>query len=385
MSSSVKEVMSELLIEMAEKLESDRYYDDIKIGLTIDGSEHGSDVMEEALKLIQNRATFKVVLIGTKVKWAENYELYETKCASDNHQKMEELLANGTIQGCVTLHYTFPIGVSTVGRVIVPSTGKEMYIATTTGTTSSNRIEAMVKNTINGIIAAKACGVNEPTVGILNIDGANSVERVLKELKTNGYGLTFSKSQRTDGTITMRGNDLLMGTPDVMVCDSLTGNILMKIFSAYQTGGNYEAVGYGYGPGIGDSEIQNICIISRASGAPVIANALQYAYELAKGHLKEVSKNEYGQAKKAQLSELCEALNQKQKNLISEENVAIPVKEIVTKDISGIDVLDLDDALIVLWKEKIYAESGMGCTGPIILVNEKNIEQAKQLLEKDYL
>ncbi|SLM86182.1 MULTISPECIES: glycine/sarcosine/betaine reductase complex component C subunit alpha [Vagococcus] len=385
MSSSVKEVMSEILVEMAEKLESDRYYDDIKIGLTIDGSEHGSAVMKEALRLIQNKAMFKIVLIGTKVDWAGNFEYYETKCDADNHQKMEELLSNGTIQGCVTLHYNFPIGVSTVGRVIVPSTGKEMYIATTTGTTSSNRIEAMVKNTVNGVIAAKTCGIKEPTVGILNIDGANSVERVLKELKTNGYDLTFSKSQRADGTITMRGNDLLMGTPDVMVCDSLTGNLLMKIFSAYQTGGNYEAVGYGYGPGIGDSEIQNVCIISRASGAPVIANALQYAYELAKGHLKDVTKKEYTQAKKAQLLELCDELSQKQKNPISEEQVSIPKKEIVTKEISGIDVLDLDDALIVLWKENIYAESGMGCTGPIILVNEKNIEKAKTLLVKKYL
>lgn len=385
MSNSVKEVMSEILIEMAESLESNRYYDDIKIGLTIDGSEHGSTVMEEALHIIQNRANFKIVLIGTHVDWVTDYEHYVTECEADNHKKMEELLSEGVIQGCVTLHYTFPIGVSTVGRVVVPSTGKEMYLATTTGTTSSNRIEAMVKNSINGIIVAKTCGIQQPTVGILNIDGANSVERVLKELKENGYDLTFAKSQRADGTITMRGNDLLMGTPDVMVCDSLTGNLLMKLFSAYQTGGNYEAVGYGYGPGIGDSEIQNVCIISRASGAPVIANALQYAYELAKGNLKEVSRNEYSEAKKAKLSELCNGLNQKQKNSSPEESVPVPEKEIVTKEISGIDVLDLDDALLVLWKEKIYAESGMGCTGPIILVNEKNSDQAKQLLEKDYL
>ena len=28
----------------------------------------------------------------------------------------------------------------------------------------------------------------------------------------------------------MRGNDLLAGTPDIMVQDTLTGNILMKVF-----------------------------------------------------------------------------------------------------------------------------------------------------------
>ena len=46
----------------------------------------------------------------------------------------------------------------------------------------------------------------------------------------------------------MRGNDLLMGTPDVMVVDSLTGNLFMKVFSAFTTGGDYEASGFGYGP-----------------------------------------------------------------------------------------------------------------------------------------
>lgn len=385
MSNSVKQVMSECLIEMAEVLESKRYYDNVKIGLTIDGSEHGSDVMKEALQLIKNKANFKVVLIGTKVDWAEDFEHVVTECEADNHKKMEELLADGTIQGCVTLHYSFPIGVSTVGRVVVPSTGKEMYIATTTGTTSSNRIEAMVKNTINGIVAAKSCGNDNPTVGILNIDGANTVERALKELKENGYEFSFSKSQRADGTITMRGNDLLMGTPDVMVCDSLTGNLLMKLFSAYQTGGNYEAVGYGYGPGIGAENTQNVCIISRASGAPVIANALQFAYELAKGDVKEVSHKEYAKAEKAKLSDICDNLAQKNKPKSTEKEVVKPEKEIVTKDISGIDVLDLDDALEVLWENKVYAESGMGCTGPVILVNEKNIDKAKELLAKDYL
>lgn len=385
MSNTVKQVMNDVLIEMAEILESKHVYDNVKIGLTIDGSEHGTEVMKEAIQLIKSKANFKVVLIGTKVDWADDMEHVVTEDESDNHKKMEELLADGTIQGCVTLHYPFPIGVSTVGRVIAPSTGKEMYIATTTGTTSSNRLEAMVKNAINGIATAKACGNDNPTVGILNIDGANTVERALKGLKENGYEFSFSKSQRADGTITMRGNDLLMGTPDVMVCDSLTGNLLMKLFSAYQTGGNYEAVGYGYGPGIGAENTQNICIISRASGAPVIANALQYAYELAKGDVKAVSQSEYKKAEKAKLADICDSLCFKNSLKQTDKEIVKPDKEIVTKDISGIDVLDLDDALEVLWEKNIYAESGMGCTGPVILVNEKNIDKAKELLAKDYL
>ena len=59
----------------------------------------------------------------------------------------------------------------------------------------------------------------------------------------------------------MRGNDLLMGTPDVMVTDSLTGNLFMKIFSSYTTGGDYEAEGYGYGPGVGENYDRRVLIL----------------------------------------------------------------------------------------------------------------------------
>ncbi len=59
--------------------------------------------------------------------------------------KMEELLDKGEIGACVTMHYNFPIGVSTVGKVVTPGKGKDMFIATTTGTSASSRVEAMIK------------------------------------------------------------------------------------------------------------------------------------------------------------------------------------------------------------------------------------------------
>mgnify|MGYP006922403622 CR=1 FL=1 len=40
-----------------------------------------------------------------------------------------------------------------------------MFIATSTGTASADRIEGMIKNAVYGIITAKACGVKNPTVG----------------------------------------------------------------------------------------------------------------------------------------------------------------------------------------------------------------------------
>ena len=35
-----------------------------------------------------------------------------------------------------------------------------------------------------------------------------------------------------------------------------------------------------------------------------------------------------------------------------------------------------------LWKAGIYADSGMGCTGPVILVNEARREAARKILRE---
>jgi fatty acid/phospholipid biosynthesis enzyme len=134
------------------------------------------------------------------------------------------------------MHFPFPIGVSTVGRVVTPAKGREMFVANTTGTSSADRIEGMIKNTIYGIIAAKTCGIANPTVGILNVDGARQTEKALKELQEKGYDITFAESARADGGCVMRGNDVLQGTPDIMVTDSLTGNIMVKMLSSAATG-----------------------------------------------------------------------------------------------------------------------------------------------------
>ena len=68
---------------------------------------------------------------------------------------------------------------------------------------------------------------------------------------------------------------------------------------------------------------------------------------------------------------------------ISHENVKeLRQKRVVTSQIAGIEVMDLEDAVKVLWKQNIYAESGMGCTGPIIRVSDANLAKAEEELKK---
>jgi len=270
--------------------------------------------------------------------------------------------------------------VSTVGRVITPGMGKAMYIATTTGTSSAQRVEGMVLNAIYGIIAAKACGIQDPAVGILNVDGARQAEMALKELAKNGFTITFAQSGRADGGSIMRGNDLLAGSCDIMVADPLTGNIVVKMLSSFTTGGNYESMGWGYGPGIGEGYDKLVLILSRASGAPIVANALVFAAQLVRGEYKKVAAKVFENAKAAGLSNVLDAIKAKNAPTLGAETVKEPPKEVVTAEISGIEIADLEDAVSVLWKENIYAQSGMGCTGPIILVNEAKLAQAEGIL-----
>lgn len=291
----VKQTIGNVFNQLADALISGEYGQKPKVAVTALGSEHGED---EVIKAAQGALKFgiDVTLIGSKDSEGVNTVLVDSE--DEAHKKMEELLDSGNVDAAVTMHYPFPIGVSTVGRIITPGMGKEMFIATTTGTSSTDKVEGMVKNAIYGIITAKACGIKNPRVGILNVDGARQTEIALNKLKNKGYEINFAESKRSDGGAVMRGNDLLTGSADVMVMDSLTGNLMIKIFSSYTTGGTYESLGYGYGPGIGENFNKLILIISRASGAPLIEGAMRFAGDLIKGKCLQIAKEEFEKAKK---------------------------------------------------------------------------------------
>lgn len=371
-------IIADVFNEISEGIKSGSFGKKVRIGLTILGSEHGTCEMIKAAEMASKKyPDFQVVLIGTKN--SSNLETIEVQTAEEGHKLMVEMLDNGLLDGCVTQHFDFPIGVSTVGKVITPGKGREMLIATTTGTSSVNRVEGMAINAVLGIAAAKAMGIEKPTVGILNLDGARKVERILKEVKDKGYNFEFADSLRADGGSVMRGNDLLAGTPDVMVCDSLTGNLLIKLFSSFTTGGDYETVGAGYGPGVGENYNKLINIVSRASGAPLICEALKFCAECAKNKVLEIAAAEFKKANKAGLKEII-AKNTKEKTNDAADEIKVPPRKVVTADITGIDILELENACKVLWKAGVYSESGMGCTGPIVLVSPEDLEKAREIL-----
>ena len=374
---NVETIIAKSFLKMAEGLENGSFADRPKIALTGMGSEHGEENAMAAAKMAASRGV-DVYYIGTLT--AEGVTTVPVADEEEGHKKMEQMVESGEVDGAVTMHFPFPIGVSTVA--VTPARGREMFIANTTGTSSGDRVEGMILNAVDGIIAAKACGVQNPTVGILNVDGARQTEMALKELKEGGYEFQWANSARADGGAVLRGNDVLQGTPDVLVTDSLTGNVLIKMLSAYTTGGSFEATGFGYGPGIGRDYEKLILIISRASGAPLIANALQYAAELVRGRVFSVARAEFDRAEKAGLSRILAARKAAQKPQAAEEEVKTPPAEPCTASVAGIEVMDLEDAAKALWKAGIYAETGMGCTGPLVMMSEANHAKALEILRK---
>ena len=376
---NVNQTIVETFREVAEYLETGRSGRRPRLLLTGMGSEHGEENSMQAA-VMAARVGLDVSYIGTLE--GEGVTTVPVADEEAGHRKMVELLESGAADAAVTMHFPFPIGVSTVGRVVTPARGKSMFLATTTGTSSANRLEGMILNAIYGIITAKACGIQEPTVGILNVDGARACETALRQLQQAGYPIRFAESVRADGGAVMRGNDVLQGTPDVMVCDSLTGNVLIKMLSSFTTGGSFESTGYGYGPGIGRDYDKLVLIISRASGAPLIANALSFADELVRGGAQKIAKAEFALADKAGLEELLRQKREASAPAAANAEVKAPAKEPCTAGIPGIEVMDIEAAVQVLWAKDIYAESAMGCTGPLVLVSDANEERAKTLLRE---
>ena len=368
---------AKMFLDAADMLETGKTVRRSRIAVTGMGSELGERPFIDACINAVSRG-FRIYYLGQGVVPDAVNVICEDE--TDCETEMLRLLASGECDAAVTMHHAFPIGTATVGRVIAPSRGKEMFIATTTGTPSSDRIESLVLGAIYGVIAAKSSGNGNPSIGILNIDGARRAETALRNLCDAGFPLRFAESARADGGVIMRGNDVLLGTADVLVCDPLTGNVLTKMLSAYNSGGYNECSGYGYGPGIGRDARKPVMIVSRASDTPVISNAILYADEVYNGGISEITTAMLTQAEKCGLREILDSIHDRAPERI--DSVAPPEREPVTESVTGIEVTDIEDATRLLWKHGIYAESGMGCTGPVVMISANNVVRAAELLSE---
>jgi betaine reductase len=354
----------------------------LKVGLMATGSELGpEEILRGGLAAQEANPALRVVAIGPRVPGFDGLEWLETPdCEADAAAAVDKAAATGEVAGVVALHFPFPIGVTTIGRVVTPGRGKPMFIASCTGFSAPSRGEALLRNALYGIAAAKSMGVTRPTVALLNQDGAGPVLRALARMRERGYDINFGASLRGDGGALLRGNDLVSGAVDVLVCDTLTGNVLVKVFATFSSGGHYESVGWGYGPSVGEGWKRIISIVSRASGAPVIANAIAMTARMAAGGLPDLAAAELKAARAAGFDAALEQLRPKES--VKADDRQKPPAVPVDAEISGVDVMDMETAVQALWKAGIYAESAMGCTGPVVRVQAAVKDKAAELLKQ---
>lgn len=354
----------------------------LRIGLMTTGGEHPLEVyLEGARQAMEYNRRIEVVGIGPRpgAGVPEGMDWLETDaCEADTARAMEEALQSGALEGAVALHYPFPVGVTTMGRMVTPAKGVPMILASTTGVSAQQRACALLRNAVYGIATAKALGIATPSLGVLNLDGAPKVVRALTRMAEKGYAVRFGQSTRRDGGALLRGNDLVAGAVDVCVCDTLTGNILSKVFATFNSGGNYETMGWGYGPSVGEGWDKIVSIISRASGAPVIANALHYTAQAVQGNLPAKVAEELQRARACGLDAELAALLPRAE--AAPAAAAPPPVEPTDEEIHGVDVLELENAVQALWREGIYAEGAMGCTGPVVKLAAARVEKARSVL-----
>jgi hypothetical protein len=67
---------------------------------------------------------------------------------------------------------------------------------------------------------------------------------------------------------------------------------------------------------------------------------------------------------------------------VPKDPVKCPPKEVVSAEIHGVEVMDIEDAAACLWGEGLYAETGMDCTGPVVMINDAKEELARAILVK---
>ena len=110
----------------------------------------------------------------------------------------------------------------------------------------------------------------------------------------------------------------------------------------------------------------------------MIANALAYCGAAAAANLPALVAEEIAAARACGLEEIIAAATPAP--AAADETITAPAAEPTDEEIHGIDVLAIEDAVRELWKHKIYAESSMGCTGPVVKLNKRNEEEARRLL-----
>ena len=120
-----RKLVGDVLAELVEQARSGG--PKVRVGLMASGSELGAEeLLRGAVLATDQDPRLQVVAIGPKVPGYDKLDWIETPHGeADLVSAMESALLDGRIRGAVALHYPFPLGVTTIGRVLTPASGRQ--------------------------------------------------------------------------------------------------------------------------------------------------------------------------------------------------------------------------------------------------------------------
>jgi len=123
MNENQKKLAAGVLSEIAQSIRTGQGGPKIRIGLTTVGSEIDAEhLVEGGRQAVDKDPNLELVVIGDYQ--SSDLAVYEAHSDEEAAAILESLLDQGELDGVVTMHYPFPIGVSTVGKVVTPARGK---------------------------------------------------------------------------------------------------------------------------------------------------------------------------------------------------------------------------------------------------------------------
>jgi len=106
---------------------------------------------------------------------------------------------------------------------------------------------------------------------------------------------------------------------------------------------------------------------------------LCFTASLIRGKLVDCVQRELAAAKTAGLDQIISSFTS---TPVRGEETSAPPQQPTDSEIPGVDVLSIEAAVKELWKAGIYAESAMGCTGPVVKVPSSLVGRSKEVLSK---
>ncbi|MBM0752253.1 phosphate acyltransferase [Staphylococcus epidermidis] len=229
----------------------------VKIAVDMMGGDDAPGIVLDAVKkAVEDFKDLEIILFGDESQYNLSHERIEFRHCTEKIEmedepvraikrkkdssmvKMAEAVKSGEADGCVSAGNTGALmsaGLFIVGRikgvarpalvVTLPTTDGKGFVFLDVGANADAKAEHLLQYAqLGNIYAQKICGIQNPSVSLLNI-GTEAAKG--NSLTKKAYDL-FEKNQSFNFTGNIEAKTLMDGNVDVVVTDGYTGNMVLK-------------------------------------------------------------------------------------------------------------------------------------------------------------